>query len=218
MIDVEDKFLFIHIPRTNGSELCNWYYNTVLYHRGVRKSDFINFIVGDKSKSKHFTYTQYANHYSHINLFDFYKVSVIRNPFDCVVSNYWMHVNLNSPFMNMHDINSFEKYVEFLDSVKSNTEVDVFQSLRIIPYIDQCHDINIIRYENYNDDAKRVLGKIAGHESIERHDEQKLRNEYESRYSDTERPLDYKEMYNEHTKDMVGKLFAWDLKVFEYDF
>ena len=120
--------------------------------------------------------------------------------------------------MKMHDIDSFEKYVEFLDSVKSNTEVDVFQSLRIIPYIDQCHDINIIRYENYNGDAKRVLGKIAGHESIERHDEQKLRNEYESRYSDSERPLDYKEMYNERTKDMVGRLFAWDLKVFEYDF
>ena len=218
MIDIEGKFLFIHIPRTNGSELCNWYYNSVLHHRGIRKNEFVNFIVGDKSKSKHFTYVQYADHYTHTDVSDFYKLSIIRNPFDCVVSNYWMHVKLNSPFMILHGIHSFEEYVKFLDSVKSNTEVDVFQSLRIMPYIDQCHDLNIIRYENYNDDAQRILGDIGEIEVTKRYDKQKLYNEYDSRYSDAERPVDYKEMYNEHTKDLVGKLFMWDLKVFEYDF
>ena len=218
MIDIEGEFLFIHIPRTNGSELCNWYYNSLLYERGVRESDFINFIIGDKCKSKHFTYTQYADHYSHMRLSDFYKVSIVRNPFDCVVSNYWMHVDLDAHFMERHKIGSFEEYIKFLDSIKFDMQENVFHSLRILPYIDQCHDINIIRYENYNDDAKRVLGIISSEELLERYDKQKLQNEYKSRYSNTERPLDYREMYNERSKDIVAKMFAWDLKVFDYDF
>lgn len=218
MIDIEGKFLFIHIPRTNGSELCNWYYNNFLYGRGVRDNDFINYLVGDKARSKHFTYTQYANYFAHLDLTDFYKLSIIRNPFDVTVSNYWMHVKLKPPFMALHEIKSFGEYVEFLNSVKSNVEVDVFQSMRTLPYIDQCHDVNVIRYENYDDDAQRLLGGMGGNKVTKKYDAQKLHNEYDSRYDNSERPVDYKEMYNEHTKDLVGKLFTWDLKVFEYDF
>jgi hypothetical protein len=218
MIDIEGKFLFIHIPRTNGSELCNWYYNSVLHHRGIRPSDFINYLVGDQAVSKHFTYAQYARHFAHLDLDNFYKLSIIRNPFDTTVSTYWMHVKLKTSFIANFKINSFSEYVKFLDSVKSNTETDVFQSLRTIPYIDQCHDVNIIRYENYNDDAQRILGDIGEIEVAKRYDKQKLHNEYDSRYGNSERPTDYREMYNEYTKDLVGKLFMWDLKVFEYDF
>jgi hypothetical protein len=218
MIDIEGKFLFIHIPRTNGSEFCNWYYNNFLYIKGLEQGDFINYFVGDPSRLKHFTYTQCANHFTHLDLTNFDKMSIVRNPFDTTVSNYWMHVKLKSPFMSLHKIDSFSEYVKFLDSVKSNIEVDVFQSMRILPYIDQCHDVNVIRYENYDNDISALLTSKDGHGLTIRHDEQKLRNEYVSRYGSSERPVDYKEMYDQDTKDLVGKLFKWDLKVFEYDF
>ena len=216
MIDIEGKFLLIHIPRTNGSEFCNWYYNNFLHSKGLAESDFINHFVGDPSRLKHFTYTQLANHFTRLDLTNFDKISIIRNPFDTVVSNYWMHTQ--SQFMSLHKINSFSEYVKFLDSVKSNIEVDVFQSMRILPYIDQCHDVNVIRYENYDNDMSALLTAGSEHDLTIRYDEQKLRSEYVSRYGSPERPVDYKEMYDHNTKDLVGKLFKWDLKVFEYDF
>ena len=76
----------------------------------------------------------------------------------------------------------------------------------------------MIRYENYDNDISALLTSKDGHDLTSRHDEQKLRNEYVSRYGSSERPVDYKEMYDQDTKDLVGKLFKWDLKVFEYDF
>ena len=49
MIDLKNKVLFIHIPRTGGSEFCNQYYNHIL-STDVDVDLYNDFLVGSHNQ------------------------------------------------------------------------------------------------------------------------------------------------------------------------
>ena len=225
MIDIHNKFLFIHIPRTNGSDFCNKYYNSFL-SESVPEGDFIDYYVGNPCLRKHFRYSEYLTHFNGLKLNQFKKVVAVRNPFDLMVSHYWMRLEKEDKWLKRFNINSFSDFVKFL---ANSEQQGITSEIRLHSFVDQCHDLEIIRYETYDLQAKDILVQfsegmpnyIDQEDRCVRFNENELLKEYAVRYKRKNaglRPLDYRRMYDSYTKDAVAKLFHWDLKTFDYEF
>lgn len=131
---------------------------------------------------------------------DYFKFSVIRNPFDMVVSSYFWSYNFYSNKITI----SFERYIE--------TMIEVFaKKTKDILYINNQLIVNdLIRFENLTNDLERIRKKINLPKSI-----RKLQ-----RYKSSNRPdnFDYKLCYNKKTKKLVEKYFEYYLNDFNYSF
>ena len=79
---MNDKILFIHIPKTAGNSI----YRNLLEHN-------LNIF-----KMKHFTLTEIKKK---INIYNFIKLCVIRNPYDRFVSLYFFKISHDEKFYNL---------------------------------------------------------------------------------------------------------------------
>lgn len=102
MIDVENKFVFVHIPKTGGTS-------------------FEYALNGNKEvEEKHLSLHQLDSRYS---LDDFFKFSIVRNPWDITVSmyNYMWLSNYDWPKNWRSKIGSEFKKMTFRDWIKHET-------------------------------------------------------------------------------------------------
>ena len=91
MIDLENKYIFVHPRRTGGSAI----------ERSLNKN--IDHIELAATKEYHWYLSTYAEHY---NLDDFYIFCTIRNPYDTLVSIYYARKFLFGSFVD----EDFSKY------------------------------------------------------------------------------------------------------------
>ena len=138
-----------------------------------------------------------------------FKFSVIRNPWDRMVSRYYFDMQYVKEFYNKHSVDTFEKYVFY--HFKNFESSGLRKPLELKPYMyinDQFFIDFVIRQENYNEGINHVCEKLnIENFEIVRHDHRTTRKNKE-----------YKHMYNTETRKMVGKIGSESIDMFNYEF
>ena len=152
---------------------------------------------------------------------DYKKITMIRNPYDLLVSYYWWIYDKNEdelmplPADSMNQIaEKFEKKIESVCCFRTDDEIPEY-NLQCVDWLSQktlkfCDD-NIdffIRYENLNEDFKHVCSMIDV-ESVEL-----LR--FKSKVRKRNEP--YQEYYTPYSKILVKKYFGEIISRFGYEF
>ena len=227
MIDPLKKFLFIHFRRTGGSVFSREYY------RETKRIDpnYIETTSQNCSQVKHFSYKMNLRYFNNYKVEDFYKMMIVRNPWDLVVSDYWAwgyppsaqafaakrkRSSLNHLFKHLN-----EKYYRSFREFLTRKRFEVYaKSQTMSDMIIGCEkDVNIVRYENYDNEINGVFNDLGMNCSYKRMDKKELTEDYNLRYGGiSKRPIDYREMYTDATKDLVYKLCKKDIKKFNYEF
>lgn len=210
MINKSKKFIFIHPPKCAGTSIRlvlrdhyeSYHQNRELEPFGMDlSSEGINYPL-----PVHGTLPQFVRFIDDRHGIDFFKredwyiFAVIRNPYDRLVSFYHhmlVHRNLS---------------LRFNDWVCMNLEKDNFALNKT--YKSMFHHnselcVNdFIRQESIENDAKIVFNKLGITDYTLYHEKHNTnRTEY-----------DYKKYYNKKSKEIVSKLFEWDINYFGYKF
>ena len=193
MISYNKKFIFIHINKTAGTAV----EKSLLEYgdKRVEPKNDLNFELTYK-QSQHFNYKEYKE-YLGSEYDNFFKFTVVRNPFDRVVS-YYLKNSINQNNL------SFSDWV--IDRYKNKN----FQDYKRM-YSDYTHWIDkdntdfILRFENLSSDFNIL--------------KQKLNIDCELKYHNVNKNrLHYKEYYNEDTKEIITNHFKKELNTFNYKF
>jgi len=182
------EFVFIHITKTGGTSVVD---------------------VTGRAFRKHLTVKEVIKYVGKNRWDQVYKFTVIRNPWDKVVSQYKFRTKTNKSKMKDNPI-SFTEWV-----VKVFHENDPYyyggRPLNFAPQTywlkDHADEINldyIIRFENLNEEFKEV-SQIIGVEP-------------ELPHLNSTKKTNYRDYYNEKTKRIVANWFEEDINTFGYSF
>jgi len=204
-IDNKYQFLFIHIPKCAGTSIEKFFE----YDYDIIKDNFENNFEYNKfnnlGSGKHFTLKEYEQILSKKILDNLFKFTIIRNPFDLVVSQYNYDLNSSGVYWNgknSYDDKkniSFEQYVNFLYNKKINIEHYITSNNYGMDFIG--------KFENIENDFKLICDIL----NIK---DNKLPFENKSKI----KIKDYKNFYNDKTKNLIYDLFSVELKKYNYDF
>ncbi len=162
MISRNKNFLFIHIPKTGGNSIQNIlapYADEKIVNKNNLQDGVERFEVEHEHLkiNKHSSLTDYKNQLDLMSFKDLYKFSVIRNPFDRLISFYF------SPHrqVNNWDKKEFIKLVESINPIKSY--ITLKRNLNILSFnknkLDKDLDF-LIRFENLEKDFEKVCKKL----------------------------------------------------------
>ena len=200
MISEKYKFLFIHIPKTAGNSIqCNISkYSEDEIIRGAPFQDGIERfgVMGRRGLGKHSTLADYYSALGRDYFNGFYKFSSIRNPWDRAISFYFSpHRSVTSwdrgSFLScLPEIPSMFSYL----SVDSNYRAESKSEIEFL-----------IRYENLESDFRSCCAQIGiPFEGLP------IRNK--------SKKGSYRDYYDPELINIVGELFAVDIKNFGYSF
>lgn len=210
-----DKFVFIHIPKTAGASLT----------LALSKNYTLETISNDRTENKNFHST--AKDYIDLKL-DYknkFKFSIVRNPWDRATSWYFFRKNII-----ISDLNRLKKG-ETIKRLKNNLanlsrELEVMEqgfNFWLKEYISQpwdytwfslSHDQStwldymafdkILKFENLKNDLENVsfLKNL------------NLPTLHESKNSN----IDFKSLYNSYSIDLIADIYKRDIEKFNYDF
>ena len=205
MISHSNRFIFVHVPKTGGTSIERTIqkYGTCL--QGKRNFDSIYY--------KHIT----ANSLKILlgDEFDtYFKFTVVRNPWDWIVSNYEYNRGVHRPY-SISDSDS-DKQKDFSSLNLENMSFDVwldwwvetFHPSQIQLLVDCDGKLltdKVIKFESLQEDFNMVCKKINIKPS-------KLPHKIKS----NRRP--YEEYYNSESKALVQRAFSADIEAFDYHF
>ena len=191
----DNKFVFLHIPRTGGTLI-----------ESTLKKDYKQTYYGSTKDSiqprQHWPFDKLIYNFDKKNVFSF---TFVRNPFDRILSSY-----LNWTKKRMPDFD------EYIDMVKNVVENKLYLTQGFIGSNDISHYIPMTimignneldfigRFENFDNDIKK-LHEISGIKNL---DKIKIKKSYKN----------YQSFYSERNKKIVSELYADDLKKFDYTF
>ena len=184
MIDHDRRLIFIHISRTGGSSI-----ETALVGIDWWSID---------PETKHISAKMARDLYGE-NIWKTYtKFSVIRNPWDRIVSMWvtkWWH-----PASGLREDCTFD---EFVRKVKPHPN-EKYNTLHCHKILNDELDF-ILRFESLQEDFSLMLGNIGINDIVLPHIEKRERKHY-------------KMMYNEKRKKVVSRRFRRDIKKFGYSY
>ena len=189
-----NKYLFLHIPRTGGSLIENKLREKYsqdycgIDKMGLSKQHYmLDKLISNKDKNNFFVFT------------------FVRNPFGRILSSY-----LNWTINNTPD---FDKYIDMVKIVVENKlylykgSINTNDISHYIPMTSMIgnHKLDFIgKFENYENDIKK-LSEIS--------DMTNLNEIIIKKYN-----IDYRTFYNERNKKIISELYKDDLKEFNYTF
>lgn len=210
MINKSKKFIFLHPPKCAGTSIrlvLRDHYKS--YHENIDLEPFgidlssqgIDYILPVHSTlSKFIKYIEDRHGIGFFKKEDWYIFTVIRNPYDRLVSFYhhiYVHRKCSLTFNDWICMN-LEKHDFALDKTYKS----------MFHYNNELCVDDFIRQENIEHDAKIVFNKLGINDYTLYHEKHNTnRTEY-----------DYRKYYNEETKEIVSRLFEWDINYFEYKF
>jgi len=176
MIDHKRKFIFLHIPKNAGTSIGNYLINQ------------FNYSMEDFPLKKDFNYYHYDSYRIHFDnlsediLKEYYVFTVIRNPYDRFISEYFFNSELkkldfslycrkfealwNTKYENLIKLN--EKPTkpindlagDFYNNIHRVSQSNYLNGI-YTDYIDKTPYINkIIKYENLNQDFEEVCNHL----------------------------------------------------------
>ena len=195
MISHKLKFIFIHIPKTSGNSL-------ILYLKDFIDDEIINTnnhmgkkqgirVLCEKTRKhiKHLTIKYYENTYGE-KINNYFKFTIVRNPYDRILSFYFWHKGKNNQVFNRN---------EFINFIKRNNS---FQH----KYID--NTFHIIHYENLMEELK----------NIECFKEITDFNNFPRLNASSNSKRNYNEILDKELKDLIFNKFKKDFELFGYEY
>jgi len=189
-----NKYVFLHIPRTGGS----------LIENKLREKYSQDYSGIDKMglSKQHYMLDKLISNKDKNNIFVF---TFVRNPFDRILSSY-----LNWTINNTSD---FDKYIDMVKIVVENKlylykgAINTNDISHYIPMTSMIgnHKLDFIgKFENYENDIKK-LSEISDMTNL-------------NEIIINKRNIDYRTFYNERNKKIISELYKDDLKEFNYTF
>ena len=185
MISFSNNFIFIHINKTAGSSI-----EVALKDYGIKKPLIKE---GNFPHSQHFKYDDYRD-YIGDNFTNFYTFTVVRNPWDRVVSYY--HNGAITKNLN------FNNWV--IDRYKNNNFLDHMRMYQ--PCTEWFDKVDkILRFESINKDFNDLCSELNLTCKL-------------NHYNNTKHRRVYHEYYTEETKQIIYDYFIDDINSFNYKF
>ncbi|MAH47170.1 hypothetical protein CMI37_15185, partial [Candidatus Pacearchaeota archaeon] len=189
----DKKILFIHIPKCAGVSIEGFF---------------------DWKGLRHETLQTYADSYSEDFLESCFKFTVIRNPWDRMVSWYFYH---NNPLYEPKNIQGFQNWVkEGMQNHWKNVDKTNWTNkdpLSILDFLNNNKniDLNYIgKVETLDEDMKRICEKTnTKYKKLPKKNTSKDRGIIKKHYS---------KYYDEETKNIIRNRFSADLSLFPYEF
>ena len=193
MYSKKNKILFIHPQKCAGSSI----------KRSLRKTfGYESFIPNAHDKETkpdcgHWTLSQF-DYYLEDDLKEFFKFSVVRNPWDRAVS-YYFYLVTKQNYKKTFGLFCNDYYLRE-DSYQLKQKL-LLNKRSVLDFI--------IRFENLEEDFKIAMSKmgIQDFAQLEKLD-----------HNTGRRNRDYRPHYNERTKNIVADLCEWEIKKFGYKF
>ena len=208
MIDHEHKFIFIHIPKTGGTSIEQFFKPDIL--PDVRNYDcFYGWDKKHKFWRQHATMQQINDLYEK-DLTGYFKFGFVRNPWSRALSDFIWMTEVHTPFIK----GSFVDYLLLRNNFKRIMikQRRKYRMDHIIPQSDFLFDADgnllvdfIGRFENLQEDFNTICDKIG----IPR---QKLPHKNKSKHKH------YTEYYDDETRSIVAEKYAKDIEYFGYKF
>lgn len=199
MIIKDKKIIFLHIPKTGGTSIMKSLRPHGLEGSGHMQLSriFQKYNINSKNRNDYLVFT------------------VSRNPWDLVVSNfayikmkksYWHSSDGSTKYGEHPDYNTVKNmnFKEFVYALKDKKIKSTYNTLPQSYWIDRKVDY-IIRFENMSKDFETLCKKV-GLPNIE------LLHLNKSKHQD------YKKYYDKELISIVEKLYAKDIKMFNYRF
>jgi len=181
------KIIFVHVQKSGGSSIVNFFKKTKNHNKIKIDIKYLN-----KKKE---------------NINDYFKFTVIRNPWDRMVSFYHYHkekiLKNNNPTETWKYLKDLT-FKKFLKSTKFQKWALVNNITDFINYNKKTHIDYYINFENFENDFK-VVKQISGMEN-------KLLEENKSTHKE------YKHYYNDKSKKIIDFLFKKEIKFFNFKF
>jgi hypothetical protein len=184
MIDHQRKLIFIHIARTGGTSI-----EAALVGRDWWDID---------PDSKHLSASQTRRLYGEEFWHSYLKFSVVRNPWDRVVSMWatgWWHAKGSEAAAT-----SFHDFVQKLRPHRH----EHYESLFYYDILDEPLD-RLLRFERLNEDFAALMRECGTPEIVLPHCEKRQRG-------------DYRSYYDAETRDLVARMFERDIREYDYEF
>jgi len=214
MIVHELKCVYIHIPKTAGVSLVHSMLTSIL---GYETAGEIGYLPNNlkcqfelRGKQKHKLARYFVPEDISRGLWNsYYKFTVVRNPWDRVVSEFhWRHsLSHRKP---SSDFKEFILYCKKRIDDKTNKANDIYWThAQTQKSFITDHDNNIIlddifRFENITEDVNTIGVKLGITMKLHLYNTSKHTN--------------YKDYYNTETKQMIESLYKEDIEEFSYEF
>tara|TARA_Y100000004_G_C8936484_1_gene422332 strand:- start:138 stop:806 length:669 start_codon:yes stop_codon:yes gene_type:complete len=220
MIDCINKIIFIHIPRTGGSQFSNHYYNDVLSDE-ISVDTYTKYCSYGDFDAKHFRYRDYK-HFIGPKINEYKTVTVIRNSYDLAVSNWRMHLRNFNDYNERHKnfVKDFPSFVSWLELQKDKSEQDKnhswltpYESMRQKTYLNGAPDCEIIRYESYN---AGVYKFFKNHFNIETNLRRLTDKQLKEKKEYKNRKINYKEYYNPKLEERIYNLYSKEINNYKF--
>ena len=191
MIDHQNKFIFIHIPKCGGISVEN-----ALGWEGAR----------------HNTMQYYKKQNPNIDLNHYYKFTFVRNPWDRLVSWYFYHVNhIDSRNVCWYRNFNFQEwckrgFMTHWNTMKDGTcwkDKDVLDYQEWIPSQNQYNFIG--KVENFQKDFDIICDRLGIPKK-------------ELPYHNKSNHKHYTEYYDDEARQIVAEKYAKDIEYFGYEF
>ena len=210
MVSHRHKFVFCHIPRTGGTSFTEHIrrYCAKRSDLGKESGEFIAVSHMPLWRMKALYFKQRDD------WDDYFKFTVVRNPYDRMVSLFCHLVGLgnqrwNGKFENMmaelNSENQWREYSRFRYGQAVFWPADMYLSYN---YKAAMFD-EVLRFEDMPGKAPEILEKLGIKESV--------RN-FKYPHVNKSKRKPYREYYDDFCKSVVEKRYWWELKTFGYDF
>lgn len=203
---IKKHFLFIHIPKCAGTSI------EKMFNRVYDDNAYIEHRVNlnEIEHPKHLTIKSYYDHFNNNLLDNSFKFTIVRNPFDLLVSHYNYNIKSERVFMNGSNDYNVKKNIKFSDFInalynrqRDNNSTNVTSLTKYVNYNDFKLDF-IGKFENLTADMNHICNVLGIQNNLPHINKNDHKN--------------YREYYDENTKKMVYDMFGNDMVRFKYDF
>lgn len=215
------NFYFVHLPKTAGNFIIRHKISdTKFYPKLNQRGHYFGRDDMKRFDNKHGGHTSWNSdvwgNYNKIKDFkDCYKFTVIRNPFDLLVSYYEHDGNgKDNGWGNcktVHQIKSFEDFINKICDPNYNWHVESFKSSLFSQLYDDSNSICVheaIRYEKLVESTEMFCNKH----------NLKYTNNNSYNFKSKNKKRDYKNYYNDYMINLVYNTYKKDFDKFSYDF
>lgn len=198
-ISDQKKFVFIHIPKNAGTTVKK----IILPFVDINKYT----IEGEQvTKTGKYMSHQKMNQADALKFKEYYKFAIVRNPWSRHVSYWHFKCRTKSDFKQMYP--TFTKYIKSLSKIhKKYKELTWNQASWIYDQKDNLLVDYVAKFEDLGNELEKICTQL----DIE------LDSENIPHYKDSQVD-DYREFYTPETRDIVAKINARDIRLFNYQF
>lgn len=202
------KFIFIKTRKCGGTSI----QNTLLEF--CNENDFVtkgynNLMNKNKNPFEEFSSLNEIKKYTNIDLNDYFKFGVVRNPFSVTLSRYLYQIRMGrlreTPTKN--NFNSWVKNIYFVPGKQFNYQGDGTRNLLFDSEGDRIVDF-IAQLENIEFDFEYIKKKLNLDKEV------KLKKDNVSNTSN----IDYRDWMDDESKNLIEENFKFELDYFNYKF